>query len=59
MEVMRAALRAEKFDREHGLTLPGDSALAVVLGGFEEYLATTKQRRARAALAAARGKGTT
>ena len=36
---MQSVLEAEKFDQRYGLQLPGDSALAVIFGGFEETLA--------------------
>jgi hypothetical protein len=36
---LQAWLDAEKFDRQFGLQLPGDSALAVLLGNAEERLA--------------------
>lgn len=42
----QAWLDAEKFDRQFGLNLPGDSALAVLLGSSEERLATQSGQEA-------------
>lgn len=35
-EIVNRLLEAEKIDREHGFTLPGDSALYICLWGMEQ-----------------------